>query len=661
MHKIRRSSNTAIINKEGNSQSRISMESDTSGYSSSISSASSSSKTSVSLSEVQINETQRTVSAFGIYSDHVICLKENDSSDISSQSILVKNSDDLSTPFPTVKIQTARRFFNHFSKLDDSRKISSEPPRRNSLEKVDFPKINDEKITNSIRTRRQSCAELQTTSPIATIDRKIITRRRSVYVSSSQHNFERILTRRQSTCIDTHKIPIRRSRRKSTCTEKIKIVLNTKNAVKKIKSTKKPPQNTIIPTTEEETIEDVWFVSLVTIDRESQMRFLVKWDGHPVSENTYEPLEHIRHCDVLQEYVDRKFNQHQDQIDDIRNKLLSDVQEKYDSYKNRSKACIVRKFCDFDELEFKCSLLAYIFTYGGEVMTAFMKKLRQQNLIYQFYSQWKKEQESNFILLETIMSEENYSFELTAENNIDYEPIPNFKYLTKVKYPLTTYSLGMSLNVGCKCGKTCNKKSNCCPQNLGWNFVYESDGKLSTKDIQMIVECNDFCSCDKDCPNRPKPITVRLVIFKTTDRGWGVKTLDHVPAGRFIVEYTGEFLDKFESRKRAKSYCGAAGTYLFDLDYIDKGKVPFSIDATYKGNIARFINHSCNANLYTWPAITCNQDPRMHKLYYFSQRYIRPGEELTIDYTGGRKKLNDINNEKFVCHCRSSQCRGYIF
>lgn len=373
-------------------------------------------------------------------------------------------------------------------------------------------------------------------------------------------------------------------------------------------------------------IEDIWFVSIVTIENESHMRFLVKWDGHPPSENTYEPFEHIHHCDVLQEYVDRKFNQHSDQIEKISNQFLSQVREKFKSYLNRSKQSILKKFCDFNELEFKCSLLAYIFTYGGEVLTPFMKKLRYDNLIYHFFAKWKKEQESNFMLLETIMSEENYSFKLTAENNIDYEPIPKFKYLAKVNYPLTSYSFG--LNVGCKCGSMCNRNTNCCPQNRGWNFVYnEADLKLNTSEIQMIVECNDFCSCDKKCPNRPKEITVNLVLFKSIDKGWSVKTLNHIPAGKFIVEYTGEFLDKVEIKKRYKTYNKSNATYLFDLDYIERG-TPYSIDASHKGNIARFINHSCNPNLSTWPATTCNQDPRMHKLYYFSQRYIRPGEEL---------------------------------
>lgn len=715
-------------------QLRTSMESDTSGYSSSSQKTENGLYNHINirpLPEQQITETDKNVSVFGVYTDNVVCLKDDDDVNeiTKEQGNSLHTNGDISLLKPPLKrarkksvfledvfaspststfaLKRSRRLSINNEEISKSSngEVAINLPQQSmimtrrksvNLERFDFPKINssDNKavqfdssllasklIRNNQKTRRQSCYGLENASTIAESSKKV-TRRRSVYVgmSSELSLNDKIKTRRQSQFIEKANQPvIRRSRRKSVCLERYQKYkesqISTKNTAiphKPLKSQKR--QKKVVESNEvkvvqqeeevvEEVIEDVWFVTLETVVKTSEMRFLVKWEGFPVSENTYEPFENLRHCQVLQEYVDRKFMQLQDQIDGVCMKLLSETQEQYDYFKSRPKASIVRKFCKFDELDFKCSLLAYIFTYGGEVKTCFMNKLRHQNLIYQFYAQWKKEQESNYMLVETIMSEENYSFTLTAENNIDYEPIPKFEYLPKVIYPLTSFGLGMGLNVGCKCGRKCNKKTNCCPQSLGWNFIYnEADEKLSTKDIQMIVECNDFCSCDKDCPNRPKQITAKMVIFKTSERGWGVKTLDHIPSGRFIVEYTGEFLDKIESRRRAKQYNGAAGQYLFDLDWDVKGKVPFSIDATHKGNIARFINHSCNPNLYTWPAITCNQDTKMHKLYYFSQRYIRPGEELTIDYTGGRTNLGkDEQSEKFTCHCNSSNCRGFIF
>lgn len=52
------------------------------------------------------------------------------------------------------------------------------------------------------------------------------------------------------------------------------------------------------------------------------------------------------------------------------------------------------------------------------------------------------------------------------------------------------------------------------------------------------------------------------------------------------------------------------------------------IDATIKGNISRFINHSCDPNAETqkW---TVNGELRIG---FFSTRTIQPDEEITFDY-----------------------------
>ena len=52
------------------------------------------------------------------------------------------------------------------------------------------------------------------------------------------------------------------------------------------------------------------------------------------------------------------------------------------------------------------------------------------------------------------------------------------------------------------------------------------------------------------------------------------------------------------------------------------------IDAGPRGNIARFINHSCNPNCSTEPWIV-NGDRRVG---IFSSRDIHPKEELTFNY-----------------------------
>ena len=91
-----------------------------------------------------------------------------------------------------------------------------------------------------------------------------------------------------------------------------------------------------------------------------------------------------------------------------------------------------------------------------------------------------------------------------------------------------------------------------------------------------------------------------------------------------FVRYTGELLrprvsDLREMRYRAQ---GLQSTYFFRLD------ASFVIDATRKGNVARYVNHSCGPNC----------EPRLvvadgkHHIVLVSKTSINKGEELCYDY-----------------------------
>lgn len=77
----------------------------------------------------------------------------------------------------------------------------------------------------------------------------------------------------------------------------------------------------------------------------------------------------------------------------------------------------------------------------------------------------------------------------------------------------------------------------------------------------------------------------------------------------------------------------------------------FVVDATQRGSIARFINHSCEPN--------CEMQRWIVNGYYrlgiFARKRIEEGEELTYDY-GRFAKMEPPQK----CECGAKECRGFL-
>lgn len=134
----------------------------------------------------------------------------------------------------------------------------------------------------------------------------------------------------------------------------------------------------------------------------------------------------------------------------------------------------------------------------------------------------------------------------------------------------------------------------------------------------------------------PRYACFRLKVASSGIHGWGVYAGERIPAGRKVIEYTGERINRRETRRRGMG----PRTYLFTLDAY------WTLDGAVGGSGAELINHCCDPNLYTW----------IYKghILYMSKREIRRGEELTVDYHFSEKI------DKVRCHCGSAFCRGTI-
>ncbi|KAJ8320909.1 hypothetical protein KUTeg_002496 [Tegillarca granosa] len=193
--------------------------------------------------------------------------------------------------------------------------------------------------------------------------------------------------------------------------------------------------------------------------------------------------------------------------------------------------------------------------------------------------------------------------------------------------------------------------------------IYLGERKVSKKMKQvrrMLCDCTTskedremgYEACGEDCLNRMLYIEwyVRqysdVEPFQTDWKGFGLRANKALKAGQFIMEYVGEVLDYRQFKSRSKQYAKSGNIHHYFMA-LNADEV---IDATLKGNISRFINHSCDPNSETqkW---TVNGTLRVG---FFVRKDIEPGTELTFDYQF------ESYGEAQRCFCGASNCRGIL-
>lgn len=149
--------------------------------------------------------------------------------------------------------------------------------------------------------------------------------------------------------------------------------------------------------------------------------------------------------------------------------------------------------------------------------------------------------------------------------------------------------------------------------------------------------------------------------------GAGVYAVSDVPAREILMEYVGEVIrrpvaDRRESAARRRAVAAAAAegrsptaaelasasTYMFTLDHAS-GRI---VDAANKGNVTRWVNHSCEPNCAT----RCVVLDGKRRVVLYSLRNVDAGEELTYDY----QFAPDAPENAVPCACGAPACRGTI-
>ena len=238
-------------------------------------------------------------------------------------------------------------------------------------------------------------------------------------------------------------------------------------------------------------------------------------------------------------------------------------------------------------------------------------------------------------------------FNFEIENEVDVKYLPTYLEWSKSypgveAFPKTPESDVLNIKP-CECKNNCtitfdeakNKKPvECCFKHYN---SYESDGRLRKVDlIYTLNECDLNCECDKaKCLNRvvQRGSNCQLCLFRTLDRGWGVKTKRKIRKGTYISEYCGDIIDRAERERRAELYENVENTYFFSINDRKGNATEFTIDPTVSGNESRFFNHSCEPNMQLM-LVNTDKNSMFSRVAFFAKRDIDEEEELTFDYNG---------------------------
>ncbi|XP_065867238.1 histone-lysine N-methyltransferase, H3 lysine-9 specific SUVH3-like [Euphorbia lathyris] len=303
--------------------------------------------------------------------------------------------------------------------------------------------------------------------------------------------------------------------------------------------------------------------------------------------------------------------------------------------------------------------------------------------VWKSIQQWKEGFSTRVGLILPDLTSGAESLPVSLVNDVDDEKGPAyFTYFASVKY-LKSFKL-TEPSYGCNCSNACAPGDlNCsCIRKNGGDFPYTTTGVLVGR-RPLVHECGPSCPCVPNCKNRisQNGLKARLEVFRTKDRGWGLRSWDPIRAGTFICEYAGEVIEKVKTRQDGG---GEDDEYVFDTtrvyepfkwncepglieddgsDTIEEFDIPspLIISAKNCGNVSRFMNHSCSPNVFWQPvAYDQNSETYVH-IAFFAMKHIPPMAELTYDY--GISRLDEANGDnalqgKKKCLCGSPKCRG---
>ncbi|KAH6984887.1 hypothetical protein BKA56DRAFT_481002 [Ilyonectria sp. MPI-CAGE-AT-0026] len=182
----------------------------------------------------------------------------------------------------------------------------------------------------------------------------------------------------------------------------------------------------------------------------------------------------------------------------------------------------------------------------------------------------------------------------------------------------------------------------------GENFACGEDSDCINRATKM--ECSgDAGNCGGGCQNQrfQRKQYASVSVIKTEKKGFGLRTDSDLQANDFVFEYIGEVINEPTFRRRMLQYDDEGIKHFY---FMSLNKSEF-VDATKKGNLGRFCNHSCNPNCYVDKWVVGDK----LRMGIFTSRKVQAGEELVFNYNVDR-----YGADPQPCYCGEPNCVGFI-
>jgi hypothetical protein len=132
---------------------------------------------------------------------------------------------------------------------------------------------------------------------------------------------------------------------------------------------------------------------------------------------------------------------------------------------------------------------------------------------------------------------------ITIINDLDENVEPAIEYSNELRFHKQT-AVPRSQYPGCPCED---------------NGSYNEGGTIRSIQSTSIYECNDWCGCSGNCPNRvtQQPRSIPLIVERVCQddvMAWAVKAQQFIAEGTYIDQYMGEVITTRIATKRSMKY-----------------------------------------------------------------------------------------------------------